>query len=263
MFNWSTSSSHFCPLKGLLISVILPACASVTSMAMASDKLMVEYPRVVVGETELGIRGQALFDKNPELNQAQTRKIGAGHGFNDFWFSELYAEFENASDGSEYKAEFYEWENLLRLSEPGRYWADWGVILEYSYATDEENKDAYKIMPLVQKRFSGEMLTMNYGFERNESENGTSNWQFSYGWQYRWLNNPAYEFAVEGYGQFGDVVDWAPLSQQTHQIGPALLGKLKTGPGRGWEYRVGLFFGLTNESPDQAFLASIEYEFFH
>jgi len=249
------------PMKKIGVASVLLVTATTSSLSSASDKLMVEYPRVVPGETEVGMRGQVQFDSRSDLNNAQTWKFGAGHGFNDFWFSELYAEFEKPAGESDYKAEFFEWENLLRLTEPGRYWADWGLILEYSHAVEEETKDAYKLMPLIQKRFSREMVTLNFGLERNQAENGTNSIQFSYGWQYLWLGNPAYQFALEGYGQFGDVTDWAPVDQQTHQIGPALVGRVRTSPGHGWEYRVGLFFGLTNESPDEAFLASVEYEF--
>lgn len=242
-------------VSGATLLVILP------TMAQASDKLMVEYPRVAAGETEIGIRSQIIQDADPELNHAQTWKLGAGHGFNDYWFSELYAEYEKDPAESGYKAEFIEWENLFRLSEPGRYWADYAIIVEYSHAIAAGKDNAYKLMPIVQKRFSTQMLTMNFGFERNKSENGTSKIQFSYGWQYRWLGNPALDFALEGYGQLGDVGSWSPPSEQIHQVGPALVGKIKTSPGAGWEYRVGLFFGLNELSPNKSLLASIEYEF--
>ena len=261
MTNEPVWAELFCyPPKILLNFCVLFACITVTSPASASDKLMVEYPGVAPGELEVGMRGQVLFDNNSDVNNARTLKLGAGYGFSNIWFSELYAEYEKPADGTDYKVQFYEWENLFRLTEPGRYWADWGIILEYSHATDEVDKDAYKIMPIVQKRFSKTMTTLNLGFERNPTENGTNSLQFSYGWQYLWLGNPAYQFALEGYGQVGEVTHWAPKSQQTHQIGPALVGKFKSGPDSGWEYRMGLYFGLTSATPNEALIVSVEYE---
>ena len=61
-----------------------------------------------------------------------------------YWFSELNAEYEKPADSSTIKVQYYEWENLFRLTEPGRYWADWAIIMEYSYAIDDEEKDAYQ-----------------------------------------------------------------------------------------------------------------------
>lgn len=241
---------------------LLLFCAIGSSISYASDKLMVEYPKVVRGETEIGARVAANIDHRSEINNSQTWKFGAGRGFTDYWFSEVYLEVEKPAGESEYETEFVEWENLFLLTEPGRYWADWGLIVEYSAALEETGSDAYKLMPLVQKRFSTQMVTGNFGFERNQNENGTSRWQFNYALQYLWLGNPARQFAVEAYGELGDVNDWSPLNQQQHQFGPALVGKFKTSPGRGWEYRLGWFFGLTEVTPDQAFLANIEYEFF-
>ena len=247
-------------LKQLVAMSIACASLALTAQAFASDKLMVEYPTVNPGETEIGMRVMALSDSDPAVNGAQTWKLGAGYGFTNYWFSELYAEYEKPADSSTIKVQYYEWENLFRLTEPGRYWADWAIIMEYSYAIDDEEKDAYKIMPIMQKRFRKHMLTLNLGFERNPSENGTNKVQLNYAWQYLWRGNPAYQFALEGYGQFGDVTNWSPRSQQTHQIGPALVGLFKSGQDNAWDYRLGLYFGLTDATPDRALMVSVEYE---
>lgn len=250
---WSRSNRFLC------VSTLLAALTSTTS-AVASDKLMVEYPTVNPGEMEIGMRVMALSDNDPAVNNTQTRKLGAGYGFTDSWFSELYAEYEKPPDSNTAQVQYYEWENMLRLTEPGRHWADWAVILEYSYAADPEEQDAVKLMPIMQTRFTHTMLTLNFGFERNPSENGTNHWQFSYGWQSLWFGEPAYRFALEGYGQVGDVNHWAPTQEQTHQIGPALVGKVRTGSDSGYEYRVGFYWGLSQATPARAFMASIEYE---
>lgn len=257
-FTWAKCFS--CHLDACLAVCIAIGSLSVTSPAFASDKLMVEYPTVTPGETEIGMRVMAQSDNDPAVNGAQTWKLGVGYGFTNYWFSELYAEYEKPADSSTIKVQYYEWENMFRLSKPGQYWADWAVILEYSYAVDEEEKDAYKIMPIMQKRFRKHMLTLNVGFERNPSENGTNKVQLNYAWQFLWRGNPVYQFALEGYGQFGDVTNWAPASEQTHQIGPALVGKFKSGEDNAWDYRLGVYFGLTDATIDRALMLSLEYE---
>lgn len=246
--------------RGLTVCLLASSGFAATVPVLASDKLMVEYPTVNPGEAEIGMRVLSLSDHNPALNNSQTRKLGAGYGFSDIWFSELNAEYEKPPDSTSAQVQFYEWENLFQLTRAGRYWADWAVTVEYSYATDPEEQDAVKLMPIMQTRFTDTMLTLNFGFERNPSENGTNHWQLSYGWQYLWLSKPELRFALEGYGQVGDYNSWLPSSQQTHQIGPALVGKLRTGEDTGLGYRVGVFWGLTQSTPDRAFMASLEYE---
>ncbi len=259
----STRGERFgCRLNKLLVFCILlvSLATATTSLALASDKLMVEYPTVNPGETEIGVRGMALFDNNPDVDNSQTWKVSAGYGFSNIWSSELYAEYEKPPYSFDFEVQFYEWENLFRLTEPGSNWGDWAIILEYSFATDAEDKDAINLMPIVQKGLDKKMVTLNFGFERNPTENGTKKWQFSYGWQYLWHGNSAYQLALEGYGQVGDITDWAPLPEQAHQIGPAVVGKFKISEDNGWEYRLGLYFGLTNATPNEALTASIEYE---
>jgi hypothetical protein len=261
MQHTNISAKAICgwPCSILTAGMLLTALMTSTP-AVASDKLMVEYPTVNPGETEIGMRVMALSDNNPDVNNSQTRKLGAGYGFTNYWFSELYAEYEKPPDSNTAQVQYYEWENMLRLGEPGMHWADWAVILEYSRAADPQEQDSVKLMPIMQTRFSHTMLTLNFGFGRNPTENNTNHWQLSYGWQYLWLGNPAYRFALEGYGQVGDVNHWAPAQEQTHQIGPALVGKVRTSEDSGYEYNVGVFWGVTQATPDRALMASIEYE---
>lgn len=51
------------------------------------------------------------------------------------------------------------------------------------------------------------------------------------------------------------------MGQDTKAFGPAFTGMWRLSPGRklGWE--AGVFFGLDERSPDQAFKLTLEYEF--
>ncbi len=257
----NSNFSLYRPAGRQIATTALAALLLSPAVVTAGDKLMVEIPHVDAGAIEIGLRGQIVADGNDQVNGAQTWKLGAGMGISEHWFSEIYAEYEKEAEEDGYKVEFYEWENLWSLTEPGRYWTDFGIIAEYAHATDPDVKDAYKLMPLLQARTGPGELALNFGFERNKSENGTTALQFGYGWQYRWSGDRARQFALEGYGQVGDALDWNRWAQQIHQWGPAVTGKIMSAPDAGWEYRLGLYFGLNALSPAKALLAAIEYEF--
>ena len=258
--RFNRAKRFFACKKACLIYFAAWLLLSITSAAFASDDLEVEYPTVHAGEAEVSLLGMAYSDDDPDENHAQTWRVGAGYGVTDIWSSELYAEYEKPADSSSMSVQFYQWENLIRLTKPGQYWADWAINFEYAYATDKDAKDAYEIMPVMQKRFNRSMLTLNVSLERNPTENDTTKLQLNYAWQYRWLGNPAIQFALEGYGKLGNATDWATRSEQSHQLGPVLLGDIHTGPDNILSYRLGYYFGLTDAATDRTLVLNLEYE---
>jgi len=226
--------------------------------AHASHK--VYYPAVEYGETEIELRGHVDFDSRDDRDNAQTFKLGVGHGFAPRWFTELYAEVEREPGESSYKVESYEWENLFQLTEQGRYWADLGLLIEYSKASESDDPDKLEITPIAQKQLGRKLLTVNVTFERETGGGSEGDWELAYAWQLLWLHKPALNFGLEGYGELGEVSDWKPSREQEHQFGPVLSGKLAAGGRHAWKYRVALLAGLTSGTPDATLAGTLEYE---
>lgn len=229
------------------------------STAHASQK--VYYPTVEQGETELEVRGHADFDRDPAKDNAQVYKAAIGYGFTDYWFSEVYTEIERDPGSSAYKVESYEWENIFRLTEPGKYWADFGMAVSYEHARDADGPNKWELKPIIQKQFGRQLATLNITFERETGNNAEKVWDLEYAWQYKRLGNPVLEFGVEGYGHCGEVTHWDPSSQQVHQIGPAIFGKIKPLVGRALKYQLGVLFGATEASPTKTLYGNLELEF--
>ncbi len=221
----------------------------------------VYYPKVEQGETEIELRGHANYDKDPAIDNAQSYKIGVGHGFTDFWFTELYAEVKKDAGNSSYATEAYEWENLFQLTEPGKYWADMGINIEYSHARKSTDPNEWELIPIVQKQLGQQLITLNVPFVRETGNNAAKKWELEYAWQYKWLGNPALEFGFEGYGKLGDATHWSPSSMQKHQLGPSLFGKIKTDVRHAWKYQLGILFGLSASTPEKTLYGRLEYEF--
>jgi high-affinity iron transporter len=240
------------------LAVVLLMLFSV-SPAHAGHK--VYYPKVERGETEIELRGHADFDKDPAIDNAQTCKVGVGHGFTDFWFTEIYVEVKKDAHNSSYSTEAYEWENLFQLTDPGKYWADMGFNIEYAHARKSTVPSEWELIPIVQKQLGQQLITLNVPFVYETGNNAAKKWGLEYAWQYKWLGNPALEFGFEGYGKLGEASNWSPASQQTHQLGPSLFGKLKTDVRHAWKYQLGILFGLTESTPQKTLYGNLEYEF--
>ncbi len=248
---------------GVMMVVVAAAMALlvlfVPSAAHAGYK--VYYPTVEQGETEVEFRGHVDFDRNPARDNAQVYKTGVGYGFTDYWFSEVYAEIARPAGGSSYDVETYEWENIFRLTDPGKYWADLGFIVSYEQARGSNEPNKWELIPIVQKQIGQQLVTLNVVFERETGNNAEKVWDLEYAWQYRRFGNPVLEYGLEGYGHVGKVTHWDPSSEQQHQIGPAIFGKVKPGVGRGLKYQFGLLFGLTDGTPQKTFYTNLEFEF--
>lgn len=243
----------------IVAAITLVTMVLVPAPAHATHK--VYYPTVEKGETELELRGHITSDSDSALRNEQKYKIGVGHGINNFWFTELYGEVEKPAGVDNYEMESVEWENLFQLTPQGKYWADWGFLIEYSKARESGEPDKTALTPIMQKQLGQDLLTVNLTFENQSGDNAADGWQFAYAWQYRWHGDRKMEIGLEGYGETGDVDDFNPTDEQVHQVGPAIFGKLKTASGHAWKYGLGLLAGLTSATPAATLTGLFEYEF--
>ncbi|HCU54160.1 MAG TPA: hypothetical protein DIC36_07775 [Gammaproteobacteria bacterium] len=221
----------------------------------------VYYPTIEKGETELELRAHVTFDEDRRQRNEQQFKLGIGHGFTDWWFTELYAEVEREPESSDYELTGYEWENLFRLTEPGKYWADFGFLVEYSRARESSNPNKWELTPIVQKQFGRQLATVNLTFEHETGRNASDDWDLEYAWQYKWLGKPELEFGLEGYGHLGEVTHWDNAGDQRHNLGPAMFGKIKTDSHHAWKYKLAVLFGVTAATPAVTLAGQVEYEF--
>ena len=245
-------------LTALVMAVMIVALFKATP-AQASHKIY--YPTVETGETELEFRAHRDFDKDPALDGGLVYKTGVGHGFTDFWFTEFYVESVREPGSNSYVAEAYEWENLFRLTEPGKYWADFGVIVEYAHARKSADANELEVIPIIQKQLGRHLVTLNIPFSYETGNGGDYTWRQEYAIQVKHLGNPKLQLGIEAYGKLGEVNDWLPRAQQEHQIGPSLFGKVRMGAHQALKYQVGLLFGLTEASPQKTLITNLEFEF--
>jgi FTR1 family protein len=248
-------------MSSLAVAALVVTLLTLITASPVHASYKVYYPQVVKGESEIELRGYVDYDKDPSIDNTQSFKVGAGHSFTDYWFTEVYAEANKAASESSYTVGEYEWENLFQLTESGKYWADFGFGVEYAHARKSTDPNGWELMPIAQKQIGRQLITINIPFTYETGNNADDTWKLGYAWQYKWLGKPSLEFGIEGYGDLGAVSNWDPSSKQLHQVGPSLFGKIKTAPGHAWQYQAGLLFGLTTASPEKTLYGNLEYEF--
>ena len=245
----------------LAVTTLAVAVLTLFSVSPVHASYKVYYPQVVKGESEIELRGYVDYDKDPAIDNTQSFKVGAGHSFTDYWFTEVYIEANKAAGDSTYAVGAYEWENLFQLTEPGKYWADFGFAIEYAHAHKSTDPNEWELMPIVQKQLGQQLITLNVPFIYETGNNAAAEWELEYAWQYKWLGNPALELGFEGYGKLGEASNWSPASQQTHQMGPSLFGRIKTDVHHAWKYQLGLLFGLSEPAPQKTLYGNLEFEY--
>ena len=242
-----------------IFSLVIVTIVMLPKPASAAHK--VYYPTVELGETEIELRAHVTNDDDAFLDNEQKYKLGVGKGFNSYWFSELYAEIEKPAGEDAYELESFEWENLFQLTEQGKYWADWGFLVEYSLARESEYPDKIELTPIMQKELGRHLYTLNLTLEREFGDNAEDEWELGYAMQFKWMGEQTMEFGVELFGELGEATDWNSSSDQVHEAGPVMMGKIKTGTGTAWKYQLGILFGLTTPTPEATLAGQLEYEF--
>ena len=243
----------------IALGAILSTTAFFAAPAHAGTKVYLPY--VEKGEIEIEYRGSRTVDSDNTKDNKQANKIALGYGVTDFWFTEIYAVWERSPGGTTvYKAT--EWANYFQLTDRGEYWADFGFLVEYVSAAQSGSADKIEFGPLITKDIGRTTNTANILFENEVGANRSSGTALGYALETRWRLAPRFEPAIQAFGEFGDVDKFNTVDNQSHRIGPVLLGSFSLGslPGK-IGYDVGYLFGVTDGAEDGTVKVNLEYEF--
>jgi high-affinity iron transporter len=239
------------------VPALLLACAAIAAAPRARADHVVYSPLVEQGEIAIELRGHYDIDGDDSRDGGAAYKVDLEWAPVARWRTELVAEAER-EPGEDLDATELAWENIIQLTEQGRYWADLGLLAEYAYSLEDDGADAVEFGFLAQKEFGRNEARVNLIFEQ-ELESG-ADLEMEYRWQYRYRLNERFEPGVEMYGGLGEWGEVGSFDDHEQQLGPAVFGKVRKAGGA-IRYEAGLLFGLTNESPDATVRFLLEYEF--
>ncbi len=245
-----TSASKTAALMLLgLAAFVLP-----TQSAQAGKKVYTPY--VEMGELELESRTEYNVDDDSDVDGAWEQSIGLGYGVNEFWFTEVYGEWEKEGDsGADVEFTNIEWENRFQLTQPGEYFLDFGVLTELKFnMQDGANKAELK--GLVAKDTGDFSHAANIIVEREFGEDSSDDTEAGFAWSTKYRYMPEFEPGIEMYNDFGEINDSSDFDDEKHRLGPVAYGKIGQ-----FGYDVGYLFGLSDAAPDGTLKVNLEYEF--
>lgn len=237
----------------LLVAVHMLASAP---LAHADPDDYVAVPAVEYGEREIELRiGSASAT---EEHRESAASLAFGYGLTPWWFTEIYGKWHRSGATS---FDAIEWENRFQLTEPGQYFADFGLLVEIERPRDRAEGYELRIGPLMQKDFGRVQANLNVLLERDYHASDPEQTELGYQWQLRYRLVPALDFGAQGFGEVGPWNDWAPVREQAHIAGPAIFGKFNAGGRQVLKYDAAVLFKLSNAAPATTVRAQLEYEF--
>jgi hypothetical protein len=232
--------------------------ALVLQTAYAGPDEYVAMPAVTYGEREIDFKyGTA---KKPDDYRIGAGSIGYGFGVTQSWMTELYVKYKHA-DGEATKFDAFEWENKFQLTEPGQYPVDAGLLLEIERPQDRNEGYEITLGPLLQTEFDKLQLNANFLLQHNFRAAEGNPYRLNYQWQakYRWL--PTFEYGAQGFGDLAQFRSDVSAPEKQHRIGPAIFGKITTGPRKAIKYNAAFLFDVGGGNRGNSFRTQIEYEF--
>ncbi len=247
------------------------ATAGVLAMALVSTVLLLTAPRseatqkvyspfVEKGELELEARSHVDVDSDDSKASARADKYEIGYGVTTWWFSSAFLEYER-EPGQPLRHIATSWENIFQLTEPGKYWLDAGLYLEYEHTTDNSAPNALETKLLLEKSLGRFVNTANLVLERQVGGGAGNDVDLSYAWRTKYRMRPEFEPGIELYGDLGTLDNVRMNNAQKTQMGPVIAGKYSLGGRSRLAYEAGYLFGLTSASPDGSVKWLLEYEY--
>jgi hypothetical protein len=218
----------------------------------------VRTPTVEEGEKEIDFKWGIAKHKG-ETSESATA-IGFGWGATSWWFTELYGKWHRES-GEPSSFDAVEWENRFQLTETGKYPVDVGFLLEIERPKDRSEGYELTYGPLLQKEWGRVQGNLNLLWQKHVRATEHFDTQLHYQVQLKYRQSELFEWGAQGFGNLGQWNHWATSSEQEHQFGPAIFGKLHTGTKQAITYNAALLFGTNNASPKHALRVQAEYEF--
>ncbi len=235
-------------------SLLLLAAASLPCAGPArADDFIVYSPHVIATQSEIELRGYGVGDGRADYDGERAAELSVAHAFTGWWKPELYlAEYERAPGGPG-KLVGYEFENTFQLTEPGQYWADFGLLASYGRPKGG-GPGELEFGPLIEKTVGRFDHRVNLIWEREVGSGAAHKTEFRYSYAGTYAVTSAFRPGIEAYGRPDD---------HAYQAGPIVAGEWHVPHGMSnLEYRFGVLLGINPAAPRRTWVAQLEYEFF-
>lgn len=236
----------------LLLSTILYSAS-----VHADPADYIHLPKVDFGEFELGLKTGSI--KPTGARRESALAIGIGYGFTRNWMAEIYALVQR--DEGVTRLYSFEWENTFQLTPTGRYPVDVGFLTELERPRNRAEGYELTFGPLFQTMLGRVQINTNILFERQYRTQQGGPMELGYQLQVKYNGHEDLQFGLQGFGDVGRWNKWAPKREQSHRLGPAILGRFSIGDDRMIYYDAALLIETVGSEFSRTFRMELEYEF--
>jgi hypothetical protein len=237
---------------------ILPLVVFATSAAYAGVSKL-SSPAVTKDKAEIEYSGTRYGDDSSTLNNKQTHQLELEYGFTDNFKLGIEGKAERKSkDSNELK--FYGLEAQYELTQQGQWWLDSAVKAEYARAVQEKDADSFEVKALLARKIESTKLLANVTLERELGDNRKKGISLESKLQATQSLNEYFNPGIEWHGDFGKINKLGDNDRSEHYIGPVIMGDLFKLAGGKIEYTAGYYWGVTDDSTDNAARLQLGYE---
>lgn len=232
-------------LASLILAIPAHAAQTITS------------PYVEQGAIEVEAKAGYIIDNDDESDGAWETEASVAYGVTSFWETEFGFAVEDAGEGEDADFTALAWENKFQLAQPGEFFVDPGIKIEYARSLSG-GPDEVGAKLLLAKQIGNFENVMNaeVDYEFGEDSDDEAAFGFAYGLSYAVADELA--IGVEWYSDFGTLEDDSDdFDEQGHQFGPVAYGHTPFG----LEYEFGVLAGVSDSAPDAELKLVLGYEF--
>jgi hypothetical protein len=253
-----------------IVFAVPMALVLLASLRAHADFHVVSPYEIDLGELEFEHNGSDSVDHRAGIGGQQSYTIELGTGLTSWWHSEIELGFDNDPGNSQPTLlTQLVTENMFQVTEPGEYFADFGLYVEYGQSMTHGSfagSNELTFGPVIAKDIGRTTHTVNLFLTRQLGpDQSSSGLDFSYAWQSRWNLWEPLSPAIEIYGDAGTVGRFPGISQQQLLLGPVAVGLLKLndlglGHAGTIKYEIGWLFGATQATPTGTLRWRVELE---
>jgi hypothetical protein len=244
-------------IKQITHAMLFTALIAFVTPTYAGPNDYVRTPIVEAGEQEIDFKSGIQHQNN---GSETAHSIGYGRSITNQWFTELYVKYKRPAD-EHVSFDAWEWENRIQLTETGKYPVDMGFLLEIERPKDRAEGYELTYGPLIQSEWGKVQGNFNLLLQKHVRASDAFDTELHYQTQLKYRHSEKLEWGVQALGNLGAWNHWNDSSQQEHQIGPALFGKIKIKQKSTIKWNTALLFGTTHATPNTTLRLQAEYEF--
>lgn len=216
----------------------------VSSLAHAGTVSSVGSPKVTKGKTKVEARfGYADADKDSSQDQRIRFRQQIDHGFTD-WYAARIVVQQDDRKGDSFEHSSIRLSNRFHILETKDNGFDLGARIEYTHVDGDKTPSsittgAYQLIPYGEYEIRmNQLLSHDVGKDSNDGVAAELRFQVTRAF------SDTHRLGLESFNDFGNLTELSGYSNQQHEIGPVLKGKI----GNGFAYETGYRAGVSKSA---------------